>query len=178
MLFMKCVLPLLAAVSVSCLSFLLLLCVDVLLVCAEGCTQVTGVVAMTMTGRVLLVCALCVLWCGGGGGYAEDVDVAVGCPGTFGEGGGGAGGQSSPADGSRGGSRGSKADGSHLGEIDASDSASDDISLAPSPALDVFPTLSEEPLPQEEEESERKQKHPKNRDSSCINAQSEWKRGN
>ncbi|EAN96843.1 Mucin-associated surface protein (MASP) [Trypanosoma cruzi] len=113
-----------------------------------------------MTGRVLLVCALCVLWCGGGGGYAEDVDVAVGGPGTFGEGGGGAGGQSPPADGSRGGSRGSKADGSHLGESDASDSASDDISLAPSPALDVFPTLSEMPLPQEEEESEAKQKHP------------------
>ncbi|PWV02225.1 Mucin-associated surface protein (MASP) [Trypanosoma cruzi] len=36
-------------------------CVDVLLFCAEGCTQVTG--AMMMTGRVLLVCALCVLWC-------------------------------------------------------------------------------------------------------------------
>ncbi|PWV20760.1 Mucin-associated surface protein (MASP) [Trypanosoma cruzi] len=46
------------------------LCVDVLLVCAEGCTQVTGVTAMMMTGRVLLVCALCVLWCGAGGGYA------------------------------------------------------------------------------------------------------------
>ncbi|RNC55718.1 mucin-associated surface protein (MASP), partial [Trypanosoma cruzi] len=38
-------------------------CVDVLLVCAEGYTQVTGVMAMMMTGRVLLVCALCVLWC-------------------------------------------------------------------------------------------------------------------
>ncbi|RNC36412.1 putative mucin-associated surface protein (MASP), partial [Trypanosoma cruzi] len=47
-----------------------LLCVDVLLVCAEGYTQVTGVMAMMMTGRVLLVCALCVLWCGAGGGYA------------------------------------------------------------------------------------------------------------
>ncbi|EKF99630.1 mucin-associated surface protein (MASP), putative [Trypanosoma cruzi] len=47
------------------LLFLLLLslCVDVLLVCAEGYTQVTGVMAMMMTGRVLLVCALCVLWC-------------------------------------------------------------------------------------------------------------------
>ncbi|EKG02284.1 mucin-associated surface protein (MASP), putative [Trypanosoma cruzi] len=33
--------------------------------------------AMMMTGRVLLVCALCVLWCGAGGGYAEDVDVVV-----------------------------------------------------------------------------------------------------
>ncbi|PWV05524.1 Mucin-associated surface protein (MASP) [Trypanosoma cruzi] len=40
------------------------LCVDVLLVCAEGYTQVTGVMALMMTGRVLLVCALCVLWCG------------------------------------------------------------------------------------------------------------------
>ncbi|KAF5214614.1 Mucin-associated surface protein (MASP) subgroup S074 [Trypanosoma cruzi] len=34
-----------------------------MLVCAEGCTQVTGVMAMMMSGRVLLVCALCVLWC-------------------------------------------------------------------------------------------------------------------
>ncbi|EAN84327.1 mucin-associated surface protein (MASP), putative [Trypanosoma cruzi] len=28
--------------------------------------------AMKMTGRVLLVCALCVLWCGAGGGFAND----------------------------------------------------------------------------------------------------------
>ncbi|KAF8278836.1 Mucin-associated surface protein (MASP), putative, partial [Trypanosoma cruzi] len=27
-----------------------------------------------MTGRVLLVCALCVLWCGAGGVYARDLD--------------------------------------------------------------------------------------------------------
>ncbi|EKF98234.1 mucin-associated surface protein (MASP), putative, partial [Trypanosoma cruzi] len=60
-------------VRVAALSFLLLLCVDVLLVCAGGCTQVTGVMAM-MTGRVLLVCALCVLWCGAGG----RCDAAVG----------------------------------------------------------------------------------------------------
>ncbi|EKG00976.1 hypothetical protein TCSYLVIO_008055, partial [Trypanosoma cruzi] len=51
---------------------LLLLCVDVLLVCAEGYTQVTGVMVMMMTGRVLLVCALCVLWCGAGGGRCDD----------------------------------------------------------------------------------------------------------
>ncbi|KAF8284800.1 Mucin-associated surface protein (MASP), putative, partial [Trypanosoma cruzi] len=31
--------------------------------------------AMMMTGRVLLVCALCVLWCGAGGVYARDVDT-------------------------------------------------------------------------------------------------------
>ncbi|KAF5222538.1 Mucin-associated surface protein (MASP) subgroup S129 [Trypanosoma cruzi] len=43
---------------------LLSLCVDGELVFAEGCTQVTGVMVMMMTGRVLLVCALCVLWCG------------------------------------------------------------------------------------------------------------------
>ncbi|RNC39269.1 mucin-associated surface protein (MASP), partial [Trypanosoma cruzi] len=30
--------------------------------------------AMMMTGRVLLVCALCVLWCGAGGVYARDRD--------------------------------------------------------------------------------------------------------
>ncbi|EKG02345.1 mucin-associated surface protein (MASP), putative [Trypanosoma cruzi] len=51
---------------------LFLLCVDVLLVCAEGCTQVTGVMAMMMTGRVLLVCALCVLWCGAVFGHAME----------------------------------------------------------------------------------------------------------
>ncbi|KAF5216449.1 Mucin-associated surface protein (MASP) subgroup S047 [Trypanosoma cruzi] len=28
--------------------------------------------AMMMTGRVLLVCALCVLWCGAGGGFANE----------------------------------------------------------------------------------------------------------
>ncbi|KAF8277418.1 Mucin-associated surface protein (MASP), subgroup S050, partial [Trypanosoma cruzi] len=32
--------------------------------------------AMTMTGRVLLVCALCVLWCGAGGCAENDVVVA------------------------------------------------------------------------------------------------------
>ncbi|KAF5216937.1 Mucin-associated surface protein (MASP) subgroup S119 [Trypanosoma cruzi] len=62
-------------------SFFLSLCVDVLLVCAEGCTQVTGVMAMMMTGRVLLVCALCVLW-SGIDGVAETeepgIDVAPG----------------------------------------------------------------------------------------------------
>ncbi|EKF37627.1 mucin-associated surface protein (MASP), putative, partial [Trypanosoma cruzi marinkellei] len=57
--------------GVAAVSLLLLpLCVDGELVCAEGCTQVTGVMAMMMTGRVLLVCALCVLWCGAGGGDA------------------------------------------------------------------------------------------------------------
>ncbi|EKG01125.1 mucin-associated surface protein (MASP), putative [Trypanosoma cruzi] len=56
------------------LSFLFLLCVDVLLVCAEGYTQATGVMAMMMTGRVLLVCALCVLWCGAGGIHARNPD--------------------------------------------------------------------------------------------------------
>ncbi|RNC45471.1 mucin-associated surface protein (MASP) [Trypanosoma cruzi] len=57
-----------------CAVFLLLLslCVDVLLVCAGGCTQVTGVMAMMMAGRVLLVCAFCVLWCGAGGGFGEE----------------------------------------------------------------------------------------------------------
>ncbi|KAF5217513.1 Mucin-associated surface protein (MASP) subgroup S085 [Trypanosoma cruzi] len=55
--------------------FLLPLCVDGELFCAEGYTQVTGVMmAMMMTGRVLLVCALCVLWCGAGGVYAGGID--------------------------------------------------------------------------------------------------------
>ncbi|KAF5220185.1 Mucin-associated surface protein (MASP) subgroup S025 [Trypanosoma cruzi] len=35
--------------------------------------QVTGVMAMMMTGRVLLVCALCVLWCGASGGGCTEV---------------------------------------------------------------------------------------------------------
>ncbi|RNC57442.1 mucin-associated surface protein (MASP), partial [Trypanosoma cruzi] len=56
-----------------CLSFLLSLCFDVLLVCAEGYTQVTGVMAMMMTGRVLLVCVLCVPWCGLSGIAADGV---------------------------------------------------------------------------------------------------------
>ncbi|EKG03783.1 trans-sialidase, putative, partial [Trypanosoma cruzi] len=63
-----------ASLCVYCCCYHLLLCVDVLLVCAEGCTQVTGVMAVMMTGRVLLVCALCVLWCGAGGVYARDID--------------------------------------------------------------------------------------------------------
>ncbi|ESS55602.1 mucin-associated surface protein (MASP) [Trypanosoma cruzi Dm28c] len=52
--------------------FLLSLYVDGALVCAEGYTQVTGVMAMMMTGRVLLVCALCVLWCGTPGGRCDE----------------------------------------------------------------------------------------------------------
>ncbi|RNC32883.1 mucin-associated surface protein (MASP), partial [Trypanosoma cruzi] len=54
------------------------LCVDVLLFCAEGHTQVTGVMAMMMTGRVLLVCALCVLWCGAGGRCDEEKRAGLG----------------------------------------------------------------------------------------------------
>ncbi|KAF8286827.1 Mucin-associated surface protein (MASP), subgroup S082 [Trypanosoma cruzi] len=37
--------------------------------------------AMMMTGRVLLVCALCVLWCGVGGRCGEEVATVVGPPG-------------------------------------------------------------------------------------------------
>ncbi|KAF8307392.1 Mucin-associated surface protein (MASP), subgroup S103 [Trypanosoma cruzi] len=33
--------------------------------------------AMTMTGRVLLVCALCVLWCGAGGGFAKEAEASA-----------------------------------------------------------------------------------------------------
>ncbi|EAN84332.1 Mucin-associated surface protein (MASP) [Trypanosoma cruzi] len=33
--------------------------------------------AMMMTGRVLLVCALCVLWCGAGGGVCDDKPQAL-----------------------------------------------------------------------------------------------------
>ncbi|RNC41459.1 mucin-associated surface protein (MASP), partial [Trypanosoma cruzi] len=51
-----------AGVFYCAVSFAFSLCVDGELVCAEGCTQVTGVMAMMMAGRVLLVCALCVLW--------------------------------------------------------------------------------------------------------------------
>ncbi|KAF5214305.1 Mucin-associated surface protein (MASP) [Trypanosoma cruzi] len=73
-----------AGVFYCAVSLLLLpLCVDGVLVCAEGYTQVTGVMAMMMTGRVLLVCALCVLWCGGGGCAENDADVVSGGgPGT------------------------------------------------------------------------------------------------
>ncbi|EKF30710.1 mucin-associated surface protein (MASP), putative [Trypanosoma cruzi marinkellei] len=34
--------------------------------------------ALMMTGRVLLVCALCVLWCGAGGGRCDEEGVGVG----------------------------------------------------------------------------------------------------
>ncbi|EAN83883.1 Mucin-associated surface protein (MASP) [Trypanosoma cruzi] len=34
--------------------------------------------AMMMTGRVLLVCALCVLWCGAGGGFANEERTGLG----------------------------------------------------------------------------------------------------
>ncbi|EKF29453.1 mucin-associated surface protein (MASP), putative [Trypanosoma cruzi marinkellei] len=70
--FFSCVVVYRPCLSFCCFS----LCVDGLLVCAEGYTQVTGVMAMMMTGRVLLVCALCVLWCGAGsGGSAETTQV-------------------------------------------------------------------------------------------------------
>ncbi|EAN87998.1 Mucin-associated surface protein (MASP) [Trypanosoma cruzi] len=38
--------------------------------------------AMTMTGRVLLVCALCVLWCGAGGRCDDVVTAALGSGGS------------------------------------------------------------------------------------------------
>ncbi|ESS62143.1 mucin-associated surface protein (MASP) [Trypanosoma cruzi Dm28c] len=67
--------------GVAVVSFFSFCCVDVLLVCAEGYTQVTGVMAMMMTGRVLLVCALCVLWCGAGGKCDEVVRAPAGSAG-------------------------------------------------------------------------------------------------
>nr|ALD09578.1 mucin-associated surface protein [Trypanosoma cruzi] len=33
--------------------------------------------AMMMAGRVLLVCALCVLWCGAGGGFAKEAEASA-----------------------------------------------------------------------------------------------------
>ncbi|EKF29375.1 mucin-associated surface protein (MASP), putative [Trypanosoma cruzi marinkellei] len=60
------------------LSLLFSLCIDGELVCAEGYTQVTGVMAMMMTGRVLLVCALCVLWCGIAGGRCDETTAGSG----------------------------------------------------------------------------------------------------
>ncbi|PWU99826.1 Mucin-associated surface protein (MASP) [Trypanosoma cruzi] len=62
-----------ASLCVCCCCYHLLLCGGGDLVCAEGCTQVTGVMAV-MTGRVLLVCAAGVVWCGTGGVYARDLD--------------------------------------------------------------------------------------------------------
>ncbi|RNC54213.1 mucin-associated surface protein (MASP) [Trypanosoma cruzi] len=75
---MKYVLLLLMFFYCAVVFFFFLLCVGGELVCAEGCTQVTGVMAMMMTGRVLLVCALCVLWCGAGGGGFADEEKAAG----------------------------------------------------------------------------------------------------
>ncbi|PWU99820.1 Mucin-associated surface protein (MASP) [Trypanosoma cruzi] len=62
-----------ASLCVCCCCYHLLLCGGGDLVCTEGCTQVTGVMAV-MTGRVLLVCAAGVVWCGTGGVYARDLD--------------------------------------------------------------------------------------------------------
>ncbi|EKG02344.1 mucin-associated surface protein (MASP), putative, partial [Trypanosoma cruzi] len=79
MFLMKCMLlPLVFFTAWLCdLSLLLLsLRVDGALVCAEGYTQVKGVMAM-MTGRVLLVCALCVLWCGTPGGRCDVANDVV-----------------------------------------------------------------------------------------------------
>ncbi|KAF8303584.1 Mucin-associated surface protein (MASP), subgroup S009 [Trypanosoma cruzi] len=39
--------------------------------------------AMMMTGRVLLVCALCVLWCGAGGGFADEERTGLGSGGPL-----------------------------------------------------------------------------------------------
>ncbi|EKF28293.1 mucin-associated surface protein (MASP), putative, partial [Trypanosoma cruzi marinkellei] len=76
--------------GVAAVSLLLLPpCADGELVCAEGCRQVTGVMAMMMTGRVLLVCALCVLWCGACcGGCDEAPQSSASGPGVGGTGGG------------------------------------------------------------------------------------------
>ncbi|ESS62958.1 mucin-associated surface protein (MASP) [Trypanosoma cruzi Dm28c] len=65
------------------LSLLTSLCVDWGLFRAEGYTQVTGVMAMMMTGRVLLVCALCVLWCVVSGIAAEGVGGGDGSVGEY-----------------------------------------------------------------------------------------------
>ncbi|RNC40703.1 mucin-associated surface protein (MASP) [Trypanosoma cruzi] len=64
---MVCAICHLSLCSVAAVSVAFSLCVDGALFCAEDYTQVTGVMAMMMAGRVLLVCALCVLWCGAGG---------------------------------------------------------------------------------------------------------------
>ncbi|PWU86118.1 Mucin-associated surface protein (MASP) [Trypanosoma cruzi] len=154
---MKCVLLLLVFFTAPC--FLLLLCVDWELVCAEGYTRVTGVMSMIMAGRVLLVCALCVLWCGAGGGYAEDVDVVSGDPGTRGERGGGTVGQTPPAGGSNGGSGGSKADIPHGSESEPLDSASDEESSSLDIDQEVGPNPPEENVPQKEVDHIRKQDH-------------------
>ncbi|RNC38367.1 mucin-associated surface protein (MASP) [Trypanosoma cruzi] len=96
-----------------------------------------------MAGRVLLVCALCVLWC-----VAADGDV-VG-PVTSGDSGGG--GQSPLADGSHGGSECSKADISHESKSEPLVAASGEES----PAIHLDPngasSLSEEHLRPEKKE--------------------------
>ncbi|EKF29570.1 mucin-associated surface protein (MASP), putative, partial [Trypanosoma cruzi marinkellei] len=143
--------------ALYCFAFTLL-CVDGELVCAEGCTQVIGVMMMMMTGRVLLVCALCVLWCGGGG--ADDAGAGIaGDPGTHSQSGGETVGQSPPAGGSNGGSGGSKADGSHGSKGKSLDSASAEESspLDPSPEGDL--SLSEKHVLQERVDSTGKQEH-------------------
>ncbi|PWU88667.1 Mucin-associated surface protein (MASP) [Trypanosoma cruzi] len=115
--------------------------------------------AMMMTGRVLLVCALCVLWCGAGGGYAEDDDVVFGHPGTRGERGGGAVGESPPAGGSNGGSGGSKADSPHGSESEPLDSTSDEESSSLDIDQELDPNPPEEHVLQKEVDPIGKQDH-------------------
>ncbi|KAF8286705.1 Mucin-associated surface protein (MASP), subgroup S082 [Trypanosoma cruzi] len=117
--------------------------------------------AMMMTGRVLLVCALCVLWCGAGGGSVDagDDDVVFGHPGTRGERGGGAVGQSPPAGGSNGGSGGSKADSPYGGESEPLDSTSDEESSSLDIDQEVDPYPPEEHVLQKEVGPIGKQDH-------------------
>ncbi|EAO00061.1 putative mucin-associated surface protein (MASP) [Trypanosoma cruzi] len=103
--------------------------------------------AMMMTGRVLLVCALCVLWCG-----AADGDV-VG-PVTSGDPGGG---QSPLADGSHGGSGGKKADISHESKSEPLVAASGEESPTVRIGPDGVSSLSEEHLRPEKRTSNGKQ---------------------
>ncbi|KAF8307559.1 Mucin-associated surface protein (MASP), subgroup S082 [Trypanosoma cruzi] len=82
--------------------------------------------AMMMAGRVLLVCALCVLWCGAAAVSVTDGDV--GGPVTLGDPGGG--GQSPLVNKGDGGTGGSKADSSHESKSEPLVAASGDESPA------------------------------------------------
>ncbi|PWV17085.1 putative mucin-associated surface protein (MASP) [Trypanosoma cruzi] len=110
--------------------------------------------ALMMTGRVLLVCALCVLWCGAAV-VASASDVVAGGPVTLGDPGGGV--QSSLADGSDGGSGGSKADSSNESKSEPLVSASGEESPALLLDEDEGGNLAEEHLRPEKEASKGKQ---------------------
>ncbi|EAN90755.1 putative mucin-associated surface protein (MASP) [Trypanosoma cruzi] len=111
--------------------------------------------AMVMAGRVLLVCALCVLWCGAAEVSVTDGDVVAGGPVALGDP--GVGGQSPLVNKGDGGSGGSKGDSSHESKSESLVAASGEESPALLLDEDEGRNPAEEHLRVEKEDSKGKQ---------------------